>query len=80
MFYIEDQVRVKCQMKFQKEEELQSIIKDGEIKISLLIEDMVVGIVMEEEAIIFNKDQPILEEVNQKDLQITIINLEEAKT
>jgi hypothetical protein len=37
-------------------------------------------IVKEEEAIIFNKDQTILEEVNQKDLQITIINLEEAET
>jgi hypothetical protein len=38
------------------------------------------GVVKEEEAIIFNRDQTILEEVSQRDLQITIINLEEVET
>jgi hypothetical protein len=68
-------------LKFHDEEELKSVIDDMEIKINQHIEDKAMDEVKEEETLIINMDQTTLvEEVNQKGLQIAIFNVEEEDT
>jgi hypothetical protein len=94
MSSLQKPVLVNLQLKFQEEEELNSVTEDVVIKISQLIEDKVEdefkeeeeAMIKEEEAVkeeetqIINEDQTTSEEVNQKDLKIVIINMAEVET